>query len=95
MITSRMLLFFVITWWYILSFNCIVGERKGALIEDSVNITINWYLTVSSVQGHEIGWNTCKTLPRQTYIVINNGHEMKHYNFTINKMDLLVSWVPR
>ena len=92
---SRMQLFFVIIWWYILSFNCIVGELKDVLIEDSVNITTDWYFTADSVQSHEIVCNTCKALPRQAYIAINNGHETKHYLFTKEKMDKFISWAAK
>ena len=91
-IMSRMQLFFVIIWWYILSFNGIVGELKDVLIEDSVNITTDWYFTADSVQSHEIVCNTCKALPRQAYIVVDNGHSANYYKFTAYEMDKLVLW---
>ena len=93
----RMQLFFVITWWYILSVKCIGGKDiyKDTLIEDSVNITTDRYLTAGSVRGHNIACQTCKALPRQAYIVIDNGRSARYYKFTADKMDKLVSWAAK
>ena len=94
---SRMQLIFVITWWYILSFKCIGSNDiyKDGLVEDSVNITTNWYLTAGSVQVHKIACKTCRALPRQAYLVIDQGKKPRYYKFTEDTIDKLLSWAAK